>query len=72
MDKKILITEDEYNQLLKFQGIKDYHHQYFQNKLKEYEKYCPCCKSSYKYNSFYNHLKSKKHLKKLEEINKNI
>lgn len=66
------ITEEEFKQLLKFQNIKQYHRNYFQNKLKDNEKYCPCCQARYQYNSFYNHLKSKKHLKNLEEINKNI
>ncbi len=53
------ITTEEYSHLLK---IKDYLCDFFSN-----YKYCAHCDKNVKRNSWYNHLKSSKHLKNVSE-----
>lgn len=61
------ISESEYLDLQKSKNNEDknklYHKEYFQNTIKNKFINCPCCKIDIKYNSYKNHLVSRKHIK---------
>lgn len=68
LEEQIKKLEDENNMLKnKCILIKIYKANYFQTKSKEKNKFCNCCNKNIKYNSYSNHLKSKKHF-----INNNL
>ena len=77
----IEISEEEYKNFLEFKNKKElrtieeknyYDRNYFQTVIKFKVKKCDCCNEPVKYNSYCNHLKSKKHLENLEKIKLSI
>lgn len=62
LEEKIKILEE------KNEESKNYKKQYFQNNTKHKFRYCDKCEKDILFNSYFNHLKSKKHLEKIKNI----